>query len=75
MNGWIVACPDGKHRCPPYINHGDAACDAKTVQNRGRCFDDDVEPPWHPHGPCPDPKGEHTVEPIVYQMPAPRGQA
>lgn len=70
MNGWRILCPDGKDRHFPYINHGDAACDARVIMERGRCTDDE-----HPHGLCPDPSGKHEVVPCVYEMPKPPASA
>lgn len=50
MTGWIVICPDGAERHFPYINKGDAECDAE-------CYTDS-DPPC---AGCPG--GKHTVVP------------
>lgn len=60
MTGWKIVCPDGKERHFPYINHGDAACDA-------RVFD-------RPSHACECGAAPHTVEPIpAYTVPNPGG--
>lgn len=67
MNGWKVICPDGKERHYPYINHGDAACDARAFERHAAPCEsrDDTE--------CPG--GQHDVVPCVFTPPRPGGSA
>lgn len=65
--GWKIVCPDGQERHYPYINFGDAECDSGVLAERG-CAPRDA-------GQSSCPGGEHKVEPVTYQMPAPTGES
>lgn len=68
MIGWVIVCPDGKERHYPYINHGDAECDAGAYTRR-RCCKPGTNVPERSE--CP--QGEHTVEPREREVPRPPG--
>lgn len=72
LHGWKILCPDGKERHYPYINYGDAECDARIYDERGGCQPDpDI---LEREGPCPK-VGRHDVVACVYTPPAPPGEA
>ena len=72
MNGWEIVCPDGRVRHYPYINFGDAECDAEVCERRCQMYPKrgSLE---RKHGACPG--GKHEVRPVVFQMPPERGDA
>ena len=57
-SGYEIVCPDGHVRRPPYHNHGDAACDARSISRRG-CNKPNRSSVGSNLPPCPG--GEHTV--------------
>ena len=70
MIGWQILCPDGKERHYPYINQGDAECDAALYSERGCRSDPDM---IVRHGPCPE--GRHVLAPAVFTLPEAPGVA
>ena len=59
-HGFEILCSDGKVRCFPYHNEGDAACDAHVFSTRGGCD------PWMEIEMEPCPGGEHTVRSVAF---------
>ena len=37
VNGWVLRCPDGTVRHPPYFNRGDADFDAGHLDSHLKC--------------------------------------